>query len=127
MRTVKIDRATPLGNDLTHLANGEGKESHRGAERHHFRADEARRLCEKVEVYFQLDWIDWQVDDLEPTHACWTVHSIARMSTDWLGKAHDDVTRQGHRRVNSEVPDHARDKSMIRIARAEGLLDQFDT
>src|SRR5262249_38485358 len=119
MRAVKVDRAAPLGNDLAHLANGKGKERHRGAERDHLRADEARCLCEEVEVYFQLDRIDWHVDDLEPAHACRAVYPVARMSTDRLGKAHDDVAWHSHRRVDSEVPDHARDQPMVGVARAE--------
>src|SRR6185437_9797764 len=79
MRSIEVDAAIPLRYDVSHRADGEREERHRGAERNQLRSDKSRDLGEEIEVYRQLHRIKRHIHDMQATHASRTIRAIARM------------------------------------------------
>ncbi len=125
VRAVEKELAAPFGQRLAHLAQGKGEQRHRRAQRHELRPNQRRGPAKQIEIDLQFHRIHGDVNDLQPAHACRAVGPVAGVAAERLSDAHDDVARLGQRGVDGQIADHARHQTMVGIAGAESLFQQF--
>src|SRR5579884_2238242 len=100
MRAIEEDASSPLCDDLLHGLQGKRKERHRGAQCNDPGSDKGSQFAEEVEIDFQFNRVKRDVHDLQTTHACWSVVTIAGVAAKGLREAHNDIARFAERRVD---------------------------
>lgn len=126
MGPVEKNLAAPFGNDFAHCRNWIGKQGHRDPQRDELRANLPRDSGKEGEIDFELGRVERNVHDPETTQAGGAVDTIARMTTDRLGRTHDYVAGRGERLIDSQIPQHAAHQPMVGVRSVKSLL-QFNT
>src|SRR5436309_15709368 len=100
MGAIEEDVSAPLCDDVADGLDGKGEERHRGAKSDDFGAHQGSNFAEEVEIYFKFDRIERNVNDLQTMYSCRPVDTVAGMTSERLGDAHDDVAGFGQRRID---------------------------
>src|SRR2546423_12820915 len=127
MGAIEEDASAPLCDDVADGLDGKGEERHRGAKSDYPGAHQGGNFAEEVKVHFKFDQIERNVNDLQTTHPCRPVDTIAGMTTKGLSDAHDDVTGFGESGIDRQVAKHTRHQPVVGIAGTKGLFQEFDT
>src|SRR5205807_7330443 len=97
------------------------------AQRDYPGAHQWSNFAEEVEINFQFNRIERNVHNLQTTHPGWTVDTVAGMTPERLRDAHYDITGFCQRCIDRQIAEHACYQSVVSIAGAQRLFQEFDT
>src|SRR6516225_6762544 len=126
MRSIKEDAPTPFSDDIADSLERKGKQGHRGSQRDYLGSNKWRNFAEEVEINYQLNWIKRDVYDFQATNPCRPVDAVARMTSEGLSNAHNDIARFSQRSIDRHIADHACHQPVVGITGTKRFFQQLD-